>query len=231
MDKENLKKTVDFEDCLPEIDQYIAKRRRNWNLSSLAWMDYDDVSQILRLHLYKKWEKYDPNQPLGPWVNRIITRQIKNLIRNHFSNYARPCVRCPASQADEGCEVYKTQCIACPLFATWKKRKENAYNIKLPVSLENHPNEDNGSFGNDMDMLSAIEAFNKKMKTELKPIEWTVYKALYIDSETEMSIAKKLGYRTTEKNRSPGYKQIKNIQKAIIEKAERVVSEGLIEII
>ena len=41
-------------------------------------MDYDDVSQIIRLHIYKKWDMYDPAKPLAPWLNRIITNQIKN---------------------------------------------------------------------------------------------------------------------------------------------------------
>ena len=231
MDKDNPPISPEFEDNLPEINQHIAKRKPKWNLTSLAWMDYDDVSQIIRIHIFKKWEQYDPKQPLAPWVNRVITRQIKNLIRNNYSNYARPCVRCAASLPDDGCEIYKSQCVSCPLFANWKKRKENAYNIKLPVSLENHPNQDHNSFGHDMDMIACIEAFNKKMKQELKPIEWTVYEALYINGESDLSVAKKLGYRTTEKNRSPGYKQIKNIQKAIIAKADKVVAEGLIEII
>ena len=31
-------------------------------------------------------------------------------------------------------------------------------------------------------------------------------------------VAKLMGYRTTEKNRTPGYKQIKNIKKSIINK-------------
>jgi hypothetical protein len=36
-----------------------------------------------------------------------------------------------------------------------------------------------------------------------------------------------LGYKTSEKNRSPGYKQIKNIKKSIIEKAKEIVSEDM----
>jgi RNA polymerase sigma factor (sigma-70 family) len=225
------KKPSSFEDNLNEINEHIAKRRPKWNLTSLAWMDYDDVSQILRIHIFKKWEKYDPEQPLGPWINKIVSHQIKNLIRNNFSNYARPCVRCPASMPDNGCEVYEQQCETCPLFAHWKKRKENAYNLKIPVSMENHPNEDKESFENSMDMIASIEAFNKKMKQELKPVEWKVYESIYINGESEIEVAKKLGYKTSEKNRSPGYKQIRNIQKSIISKAKKIVSEGVIELI
>ena len=51
------------------------------------------------------------------------------------------------------------------------------------------------------------------MQEILKPIEWKVYGFLYIENLTEEQAAKKMGYKTSEKNRSPGYKQIKNIQK------------------
>ena len=39
-----------FEDCIDTIDEEIAKKRFKWNLTSLAWMDFEDVSQILRFH-------------------------------------------------------------------------------------------------------------------------------------------------------------------------------------
>ena len=42
--------------------------------------------------------------------------------------------------------------------------------------------------------------------------------------------AKQMGYKTTEKNRSPGYKQIKNVQKKIISKAKEAIKKGMIEI-
>ena len=34
-------------------DQEIQKRRGKWNLKSLAWMDFDDISQIIKLHIFK----------------------------------------------------------------------------------------------------------------------------------------------------------------------------------
>ena len=63
------------------------------------------------------------------------------------------------------------------------------------------------------------------MKKELKPIEWRVYNLLYIQNKTENEVAKEMGYVTSEKNRQPGYKQIKNIKKAIIKKAKQLISE------
>ena len=67
------------------------------------------------------------------------------------------------------------------------------------------------------------------MKTILKPLEWKVYKCLYVQSMTEEETAKEMGYKTTEKNRSPGYKQIKNIKKSIIEKVKISIEKGEID--
>ena len=72
------KKKLKFEDCIESIDTEISKRRSRWNLTALSWMDFSDVSQILRIHIYKKWDMYDPSKPLKPWINRIISNQIKN---------------------------------------------------------------------------------------------------------------------------------------------------------
>ena len=80
--KKSKKTKPKFEDVIEKIDTEILKRRGKWNLTILSWMDFDDVSQILRIHIYKKWHLYDPEKPLAPWLNRIITNQIKNLILN-----------------------------------------------------------------------------------------------------------------------------------------------------
>ena len=61
--KKRIKKPS-FEESILEIDSEIKKRRYKWNLSALSWMDFSDVSQILRIHIYKKWDMYDPFQAL-----------------------------------------------------------------------------------------------------------------------------------------------------------------------
>ena len=40
-----------FEDCILTINQEINKRRGKWQLKAISWMDFDDVAQILRIHL------------------------------------------------------------------------------------------------------------------------------------------------------------------------------------
>ena len=46
-----------FEDKSEEIDGEIAKRKGKWQLNALSYMDFDDVSQLLRLHIFSKWDK------------------------------------------------------------------------------------------------------------------------------------------------------------------------------
>jgi len=218
-------KKLIFEECIEIIDAELQKRKNRWNLTSLAWMDYDDVSQIIRIHIYKKWDLYDQSKPLAPWLNRIISNQIKNIIRNNYGNYTRPCLKCSASDGENGCEIYEDQCVSCPLFEHWFKNKKRAHDTKLPVSLENHPQEIHSKASDSFNLEAEVDNLHRNMKKELKPIEWRVYNLLYIQNKTENEVAKEMGYVTSEKNRQPGYKQIKNIKKAIIKKAKQLISE------
>jgi hypothetical protein len=156
---------LSFEDKISEINQEINKRRHKWNLTTLAWMDFSDVSQILRIHIYKKWNLYDPKKPLAPWVNRIVSNQIKNLIRNNYGNYSRPCLRCAAAEQEDGCTIYASQCSKCPLYAKWEKSKKSAHDIKLPVALENHTQEVHNIIEDEID----IEKTAKKLKIKAVP--------------------------------------------------------------
>ena len=98
-----------FEECIDIIDEEIRKRKSKWNLQSLAWMDFEDVSQIIKIHINNKWHLYDIKQPLRPWLNRIISNQLKNLIRNNYGNFTRPCLKCAASEENDGCKLFKKQ--------------------------------------------------------------------------------------------------------------------------
>ena len=74
--KKSAKKKVKkarYEDYSDVINEEIAKKRFKWNLTSLAWMDYEDVSQILRFHIFKKWHLYDPEKNIKPWIRTIIS--------------------------------------------------------------------------------------------------------------------------------------------------------------
>ena len=101
--KEQFEKNMDF------INEEILKRKPKWNLTAINWMDFDDVSNIIRAHIYKKWHLYNPEKALGPWLNRLISNQIKNLIRNNYTNYAKPCIRCAAAEDKTSFDIYEVQ--------------------------------------------------------------------------------------------------------------------------
>ena len=226
-----MEKPTTFEDFLPVIDIEISKRRHKWSLTSLSWMDFDDVSQIIRIHIYRKWSQYNPEKPIQPWLNSIITNQIRNLIRNNYSNYARPCLKCDAAIDQNGCKIHVTQCAACPMYAYWLKRKQPATNIKIPVSIENHANEVSSIFDESSDILRHVKTLHDKMKEILKPLEWKVYEGLFILGQDEDAVAKKLGYMNNEKDRRPRYKQIRNITKSIVLKAKKCLTNGEIDLV
>lgn len=224
--KPGRKASLKFEDCIDTIDEEISKRKNKWTLTSISWMDFEDISQILKIHIFKKWHLYDQSKPLLPWLNRIISNQLKNLIRNNYSNYCKPCLRCAAAEPDSGCSIYGSQDGRCPLYKRWLSKKKSAYDVKMALPLENHRSE----IQEDLTHASSIEAgiakLHQKLKETLKPNEWIVYESFYIQNKSEVEIAKKLNFKTTEKNRSPGYKQIKNIQKSILNKARRILERN-----
>jgi RNA polymerase sigma factor (sigma-70 family) len=230
MQKKKSPKKPSFEESIDSINIEIIKRRGKWNLTILAWMDFEDVAQILRIHIYKKWHLYDHSKPLAPWINRIISNQIKNLIRNNYGNYCRPCLKCAAAEGVELCSIYGKQDSSCPLYSNWEKTKKSAHDAKLPLSLEDHAQEVFNQPSDSLDLEKAGEKLHAEMKNHLRPIEWTVYKHLYVLNKDEQELAKVMGYKTTEKNRAPGYKQIKNLKKSIIKKVKRVLDKGEIDL-
>ena len=224
-------KGLRFEDCIDVINEEIEKKRFKWNLTSLAWMDFEDVSQILRFHIFKKWHLYNQEKSLKPWIRTIISNQIKNLVRNNYTNFVKPCNKCEASRGDNECEIYEIQCSSCPLYKNWEKNKKAGFSAKMPVPLENYKQEAYYIENNQsIDIERADEKLHNKMQEKLKPHEWKIYSFLYIDNLTELQAAKKMGYKTSENNKSPGYKQIKNVKKKIIKLAKDMLTSDEIDL-
>ena len=203
-----------YEDHIETIEYLLERQRRKWMLKAVAWMDYDDVKQIIRLHIYKKWYQYDPKKPIGPWVNRIISNQIYNLLRNNYKNYARPCLHCPHNAGGEECLITKSglQDESCPLYKKWSMKKRDGFNAKLPVSLESHAHELAPNEKVYTDIEGIADKVNVRMKERLSSRYYTAYMMMCVESKTDEEIAEYMGYKSTEKNRKAGYKQIKNLK-------------------
>lgn len=227
MNKRNREK---FEKSIHLINSEINKRKNKWTLSALNWIDFEDVSQIIRFHIYKKWELYDPKKPILPWINRIISNQIKNLIRNNYGNYARPCLKCAAAIGENGCRIYGNQDSGCPMFKNWYKTKKNAYDLKMAVSIEDHSFEINNQTCNAHDIKKASENLHAKMEETLRPIEWKVYQLLYIENKTEEQVCKILDFKYDKNAKTAYNKQLRNIQKSIIKKAKECLADGEIDL-
>lgn len=49
---------------------------------------------------------------------------------------------------------------------------------------------------------------------------------LFFENKTEEEVAEFMGYKTNEKNRKAGYKQIKNLKKMLKQKAEDIIRDN-----
>jgi DNA-directed RNA polymerase specialized sigma24 family protein len=225
-----------FEEMYDVIDEVIKKRKNKWKLKAINWFDFEDIEQIIKLHIYKKWALWDQSRPIGPWINRIVTNKIRNIIRNNYTAFARPCLSCSFNQNkngefgnDNSCGYTssKTQCSECPLYAKWEKLKKPAYNVKITVSLENHQNyHSNFESSKEYDYKNAEKKLHDIMKENLTDKQFFIYKMFFIDNLSDDQIAKILKFKTNEKGRKAGYKQIKNLKKMLYLKAKVVLKDN-----
>jgi hypothetical protein len=224
----------DFESHLPIIEKEILKRKNKVHLY-INDADFDDLSQIIKIHLFRKWHLRDESRPVINWINRIISNQITNYIRNNYSHLAPPCIKCVSNQGGGLCSYTSsgTQCSECPLYKKWESKKRDGYNIKFASSL-NEKIEDS-----DEEVISKIcieseginweDSFNKisnTLKEKLPDDLFFAYKFLFVDGKSEKELGKALGFRTSENNRNPGYKQIYNIKQKIINEVKQIIKNG-----
>ena len=214
-----------FEDKLREIEQALEKKRNKWDLDAVPYVDYDDIKQIIMTHIYKKWHLWDQTKPIEPWLSRVVSNQFKNLLRNHYGNFVRPCLKCPFNLGGDHCQKTKSQIQdnTCEEFAYWEKRKKAAYDIKLAVTIENHTNEIYEREDNNLDLEEATEKISIELKPQLTPKQYQAFRMLFIENHPEEKVAVFLGYKSNEKKRSAGYKQIKNLKKIFQLKVKEIL--------
>lgn len=229
--KKDKQPDLPYEEFSDLIDNELQKRKRNWFLTSVNWVDFDDVSQIIRAHISKKWDQWDQDRPIKPWLNKIIANQMKNILRNHYSNYARPCLNCPFNSDVEYslCSFTASgeQDSTCPLYKKWEGTKKHAYNVKITLSLENHQHEIDGGAESHLnsDIQVASQKLFKEMHKILTPRQYKAFDMLFIQNLPDEEVAKEMGFKSTESGRKAGYKQIKNLKKMLKEKASKVIEK------
>lgn len=219
-----------FEESLPIIEEEIAKRKNRWQLNSITHIDFDEVRQILLIHLNEKWRLWKQDRPLKNWLNRVISNRIANLVRDNYGNLAPPCSKCPMNQGGNLCSWTSSgeKNSECPSYSSWERCKKVGYELRLPSSIDN-PN-DYASFSLhsdvvEIDLEKSIERFDKELKKVLSKNNYKAYRLLFIEKASEEEVAKELGFTTSEVGRKAGYKQIYNIRKKILEESRKILAE------
>ena len=219
-----------FEDKREDLDQLLLKYRPKWQLSALAWLDYDDVCQIIRLHIYNKWHLWDQSRPFKPWASMIISNQIKNLIRNNYTSFAKPCLRCQYNMGGPLCDWTKSgdQDRTCADFEKWKKKKERAYNIKLPLTLDDGvATQNTSSIKDQVDYKLSSGRLHELVMGQLSERHKAIYAMLYIDHKDETEVAKKFGFKgDSTKRKTIRYKQISNLKKKFYRIAIKIMEDN-----
>ena len=205
-----------YEDFSEVIDAAIKKQQYKWRLNAVKWFDFDDVQQIIKLHISKKWHMWDQERPLEPWIGRIISNQIRNLVRNHYGNYVNPCPQQNEPDHDSS---------TCPICQKWEKTKKSALEVKLPLSTEDFVKEVKSKEYLDFDFSVSLERLNGQMKIRLSNIHYTAYRMLYFDKSSEEDVAKFMGYKISAQKRKLGYRQVKNLKKKFLQVAMEILKE------
>ena len=222
------KNTPTFENSIVEIDRVIRCNSFRWKLGAIPSIDRDDIEQLLRIHIHSKWHLYNESLPLGNWLSSVIKNQLKNLLRNHFYKFASPCLGCAANENREDsdgklCRVYGHQCSECPLYYTWEKNKKDAYDVSLPLTIENHQQQVSLLPFEDINFDDELEDLKTKLQSVLSHNEYKVFIGLYLEGKNEDVVAAEIGFKVNPNSKRHSHRHIKNIKSNII----RIVKEVL----
>lgn len=181
-----------FEEQYPFIVKQIEQRRRKWTLTTMEWQD---AASILAVRVYRKYHLFDPTKaPFEHWLNRLLSHAIKNLLRDNLLRWQRPCIRdggCVHNLGMGHCSYTKSgnQCVECPLYATWKSKKEAEYNVRSSLTLENHSQEVSNLQGDFLDIEAAKKVIDERMLKRLTAWERRVYRCLFVKHMTPLETA------------------------------------------
>lgn len=204
-----------FEQQIPIIKEQIKRRRHRWRLS---YPTFEDVIQDITVHACQQYPAFDPNRGKAShslemrflrWINRLISNQMINMLRNNYSKWQRPCIKCSFNTGDDSCAKTpsRKQCEECKYFKTWKKRKEDQFNVKQTLSIEYHSQEVENQQSDFFDAAEAKTIVEPKLKERLTTLEWRVYCMLYIQHKTEAEVGKALRLKKVGKMHN-GYQRI-----------------------
>lgn len=220
-----------YEDKFTELNDILSKKRGRWRLDYPA---FEDVEQIIRRHVWIKFDLWDQTRDFCKWVNAVIEAQIINLVRNFSGKFAPPCARCDFNAGDNRCRMTESglKCAECPFYKKWEKKKQDGYHIAFAQSVEflsENGNTPSNSASDCFDLSKSVDSFHEKMRTVLPLKLYKIYVLFYIDGKTDLEVSQILGLKNNEKNfnskRVPGYKQIHNLKDEIFKLAKEAIQD------
>lgn len=217
-----------YEDCSDQIEKELKKRRRKWTLDIHRWMDWEDVAQILRSHIAKKWHMWDQTRKLAPWIQRIMSHQIYNLLRNLYTNYARPCVQCKFAVGEDGCSKTSDneQSSECQLYAKWFATKHSGYYVKMPLELEHHAQEVNNKIDDTINFQETMRRVMVELEKHMTAKRFEAFKMLFIDNVPEEEIVVALRIRGNPKNKYSQKKLLSAYRESLSKEAKKIIAES-----
>ena len=218
-----------FEDKIVTINNEIAKRKGKWRINALSYIDYDDISQILRIHINEKWTLWDQSRPLEQWLNRVITYQLINLVRNHYGRVAPPCNGCSHNISNDFCSFTPSgsKCSECPLYKKWQTKAQTGYNLKLATSINSEefvePKSSSTDFSDHIDYELSSKKLHEEMQSVLPASQYKIYDLLIVQNLSDKEVAQELKLRSSERGRCPGYKHLNDMRNKFYEMAKKII--------
>tara|TARA_Y100001972_G_C7401770_1_gene208889 strand:- start:39 stop:446 length:408 start_codon:yes stop_codon:yes gene_type:complete len=115
----------------------------------------------------------------------------------------------------------------CAEFAKWKKKKEKAYNLKLPLALEEGLSTGTTTIKDFVDYKDSSMKLHNLVMDQLSEKHKKIYFMLYIENIDENDIAKKFGFKAdSSKRKKPRYKQMANLKKKFYTIALKIIKDN-----
>lgn len=223
-----------FEDVQAEIDSILASKRSFWNLNSISHVDFDDICQIIRVHIFTKFDQWNQDLPFTPWANKTVSRQIINLKKKYYGRLAPPCQGCQFNMGGGQCSFTKSgsKSSECPDYAKWEITKGVGYKLLLAESTDKaYDSDPDGESqitlesNNSPDYAAASDRLHQLVMAGLPAKMQKLYRWLYIEHRSDEFISQAMNFKTSEEGKLPGYRQITNIKRVLIGRAKEIIKE------
>jgi hypothetical protein len=155
-----------------------------------------------------------------------------NITRDYSKGIFPPCFNCKYNAGKDGDQYLckKTpsgiRSSECSIYDKWLKLRSIGKSKSFPLESVGYYN--NKSFNGGFDLDKAEKKLHSIMKEKLNDKHYFIYKMLFIDGLEEEEVAELLRFKTSEKNRKAGYRQIINLKNKYKDIAKEILQEDWI---